>query len=527
MENRIAKHFASSFKQREAQKEYIESKVFLIGDLHNHCSISYGHGMLDDAILFASQQLDFFSITGHFAWPDVSIDKRMEIPKDVVEYHVKGFEKLVKEWPRYKEKMIHSQDNGIIPFYSYEYHGFITGDYTVVIKELDGEATKLPLPTAESTDLVNKLKNSNTTHSYLFIPHHIGYKSGYRGISWDHYNEEKSPIVEIISMHGCAESLDTPFPYLHTMGPIIGSNTMMGGIQKGHHFGVIGSTDHHNASPGSYMSGRAGLWAHEKNRDEIWKALNTKQTCALSGDPIQGILFVSDTSDEEYCSIDAYVSALDTLKTVELIENNRVIERIFPIDIPIEEAHKVEGFISCAFGWGEQGALCNWDVTITLKDAFVLNSSPRLRGNDIVDPLLIPKESLQVPLFSRDDHGVKMSFTTMGNSGNRGDKTQGCVLEIDGTRESRITISIEATMKKGKIIREYSYYVSQILDDTVSEYIDGFVSPVVYIKQFVPLKKTLGEIHISRKRILGSSYYLRAFQQNGDVLYTSPVWIES
>ena len=43
------------------------SDVFLIGDIHNHCGISYGHGSIDDAIHFASLQLDFAGITGHFA----------------------------------------------------------------------------------------------------------------------------------------------------------------------------------------------------------------------------------------------------------------------------------------------------------------------------------------------------------------------------------------------------------------------------------------------------------------------------
>ncbi len=37
-------------------------KMF-IGDLHNHCNVTYGHGDLADAIAAAEQQLDFASIT--------------------------------------------------------------------------------------------------------------------------------------------------------------------------------------------------------------------------------------------------------------------------------------------------------------------------------------------------------------------------------------------------------------------------------------------------------------------------------
>ena len=76
------------------------SDVFLIGDIHNHCGISYGHGSIDDALHFASLQLDFAGITGHFAWSDMS-KSGMMIPDDVMEYHINGFKKLRRLWPEY------------------------------------------------------------------------------------------------------------------------------------------------------------------------------------------------------------------------------------------------------------------------------------------------------------------------------------------------------------------------------------------------------------------------------------------
>ena len=53
----------------------------------------------------------------------------------------------------------------------------------------------------------------------LAIPHHIGYRAGYRGINWDAYREDVSPFVEIFSLHGCSLSDDAPYPMLHDMGP--------------------------------------------------------------------------------------------------------------------------------------------------------------------------------------------------------------------------------------------------------------------------------------------------------------------
>ena len=69
---------------------------FFWGDLHSHCSISYGEGNLENAIKRASQQLDFCSITGHAFWPD--INKLSNKQKDIKKYHIDGFKKLKKNW---------------------------------------------------------------------------------------------------------------------------------------------------------------------------------------------------------------------------------------------------------------------------------------------------------------------------------------------------------------------------------------------------------------------------------------------
>ena len=45
-----------------------------LGDIHNHCNISYGHGSLQNALENAARQLDFVSVTGHAYWPDMPVD---------------------------------------------------------------------------------------------------------------------------------------------------------------------------------------------------------------------------------------------------------------------------------------------------------------------------------------------------------------------------------------------------------------------------------------------------------------------
>ena len=84
-------------------------------------------------------------------------------------------------------------------------------------------------------------------------------------------------------MHGASESADAPYAYLHTMGPRDWQSSYQYGLAQGNIVGVVGSTDHHSAHPGSYGHGRLAVWAEELSRDAIWQAIKARRTVALTG----------------------------------------------------------------------------------------------------------------------------------------------------------------------------------------------------------------------------------------------------
>lgn len=63
-----------------------------VGDLHNHCNLSYGHGSLTDALENSRRQLDFVSVTGHANRPDMPVDDPSIA--HIIDFHVKGFARL-------------------------------------------------------------------------------------------------------------------------------------------------------------------------------------------------------------------------------------------------------------------------------------------------------------------------------------------------------------------------------------------------------------------------------------------------
>ena len=252
------------------------------GDLHAHSEVGYGRGSVEDAYENARLQLDFASVTAHAYWHDIPQDEsRLQ---GVVAYHQEGFQRAARLWSDLQDATAAAHKHGeFVTFLSFEWHSMRHGDYNVYFRGAQGDI----IPADSLEELRRHLRRlAQQGVDCFLIPHHIGYRSGYRGIQWDDFTSEFSPVVEVYSTHGLAESDDGPFPYLIPMGPRDGRSTAQYGWEEGHVFGLIGSTDHHGAHPGSYGHGRMAVWARELGRDGIWEAIASRRTYALTGDRI-------------------------------------------------------------------------------------------------------------------------------------------------------------------------------------------------------------------------------------------------
>jgi len=180
---------------------------FYWGDIHNHCSASYGNGTPDRALDVAKSHLDFCSITGHAFWPDMPMDL---ITQDkIIHHHLGGFNKLQYYWDELLEKQERAQVKGkFVTLPSYEWHSMEFGDHNCYFN-----AGKVPLidgPTVAA--LAKKLKRRDP--DFMILPHHVGYPRGYRGCNWDAFSDAISPLVEIYSNHGSGEADDSYYEYL-------------------------------------------------------------------------------------------------------------------------------------------------------------------------------------------------------------------------------------------------------------------------------------------------------------------------
>ncbi len=519
-----------------------EGRSLYFGDIHNHCGLSYGYGSIDEAFRNARLQLDFTSVTGHAFWPDMPRgEPRLD---SVVEYHERGFRRFEQAWDGYLEATEANNDPGrFVTFPSFEWHSMEDGDYVLYYRQ--GGGTLFTAKRLE--ELRDKIRGLGLdAGSVLLIPHHIGYHRGYRGINWDTFEEELSPLVEILSMHGCAESDDGPLPYLHTMGPRVGANTMQGGLRRGKRFGVVASTDHHNAHPGSYGHGRLAVWANSLSRQAIWDSLRERRAYALTGDRIAlgltvaGAPMGSEAADTGVRRISISVRGGYALEAIDVVKNGTLWKRFdswsSPGDRGASPKGPLRGKIVVEVGWGETNIRQDWEVEIGLEDARIVGSEPRFRGIDIVDPKASRPGAGEAggndsgdeaphgsSFDSPDEQTLRFTTVTYGNPTPTTSSTQGFCVEVEGEPSSMLRLVANG------VRRELRF--AELLEESDSFYLGGFLSGAVHIHRLVPEAEYAAELEAADSVDAGGSgrgadyYYVRVGQKNGQWAWSSPVWL--
>jgi len=486
------------------------------GDIHNHCDVSYGHGSLADALKNARLQLDFVSVTVHAVWHDLPTDDP-ELAY-LIDYHKKGFARAEANWAGYLQTIEQTNADGqFVTFPSFEWHSIEYGDYCVYYQQSPDDLPIINAPDLES--LRASLRSIRTPH--FLIPHHIGYRQGSRGINWQTFTGEMSPVAEIFSFHGASEASEGAYPYLHSMGPRHEHSTAQYGWSQGNLFGVVGSTDHHNAFPGSYGYGRMGVLAEALTRDAIWDAIQNRRTYALTGDKIaldfrlngEPIGSVCPANDNR--EIAAAVTAGGSIDYIEVLHNNRVIHRENVLPQPTDAGRFKIYF---EMGWGEQDTAFDWQVAIEIEGGSLLEVEPRLRG--IPPTANDPGDEFAFTSIETQDNQIRLRTKTYPNPSLHTAATEGLSLEIDGTETTCICLTVNGEQTRVRL--------GDLITGARTFYTGGFVSPAYCLHQAVPLAEYQHHFAITHQNRTHQRdwYYVRVRQRNNQWAWSSPIWVD-
>ncbi len=305
---------------------------------------------IEISIKEATRYLDFYPVIYYPAYP-------YTLPQGLTIESVGMKDGFQKEWETINNlvRKYHSPGE-FITFPGYEWTGDRArwGDHNVVYFN-----ENCPLDLSMH---INTLYNNLGKYKAIAIPHHTGYMVGNRGKDWNHHNEEISPFAEIFSCHGSSEGCNTPHP-MHinkSMSPRVSGGTLQDGLNRGHRIGIIASGDNTRGFAGKWGTGLFAVCARELTRESIWEAFQKRRVYGVSGDRIRidfrcNNHFMGDVLDfDDEANFEAHITASHAVDRVELIKNGRVVETKCyngTWDIP-DTRKKIRIKFRVEFGWG-------------------------------------------------------------------------------------------------------------------------------------------------------------------------------
>lgn len=491
------------------------------GDLHNHCDISYGHGGLEQALKRARAQLDFVSITGHAYWPDMPVDDPRVA--HIVDFHVKGFAKLDRLWDAHFDRLAAADMPGAFTvFPGYEIHSCAHGDYTIVYRDI---ARQKLIKVDTPRELQASLRAAYGDGAFAF-PHHIGYRLGARGVNWSTFIEDLSPVLEIVSMHGCSETSVMDRPFLHSMGPSDGLQTVRHGLNLGHRFGFLGNTDHHSGYPGSHGHGRTAIYAPENTRGALWQALHERRTNALTGDNSHLFFAIGDIAQGgivapgRHGMLDLEAVGGSFIDYIDIIRSGELIHRISPdLDArPFAAATgTIETLLVLELGWGARGTFHDWQGTLDLVGGEILAVEPRLRGAEVVSPLEGDADERDESRLELEGNRIGFLIRAGANPNNTTAAMQGLAARVRIRPDASITLTVDGQV--------FAISVERLQQGAFSANLGPIDSPAFRLH---PLPRPQqwqwhGRIPIEPLRP-GEWLYARMRQANGQWNWASPIF---
>jgi len=355
----------------------------------------------------------------------------------------------------------------------------------------------------------------------LLIPHHTGYKVGARGMDWTRHDPDLMPLMEVFSMHGSSERDDGPFPMdLGWMGPRATAGTALAGLMAGKRFGLIASSDGHNGYPGAYPLGLVAARAEAKTREAIWQALRARRTYAVTGDRVDLDFDVDGHGMGEAFPaagprrIAARVAGLDALSAVEIIKNGRVLHHRHP-DADARRPDP-EGPYCLRIGWGWGGAGCevDWEADVAVTGGEIADAIPCFAPPG---PNRIVERSPSAVAWTSHTSGYNEVWRT---NRYRVDGSCWLVLRIAGDAGAGLRLRIN-----GKTLQAS---VGDLLEGSRVELMDHAFRHKVKLYPAVPEARCCADIELDDQPDGPADwYYLRVTQANGQMAWSSPIWVES
>ncbi len=508
---------ALSPRGAEAQARSVPRYETYWGDLHNHGNVGYAQGSLRRAFEIARNHLDFFAFTPHAHWHDIG-----HYDGNVENKWINGFAVTRARWPEVLRTAREFDAPGkFVTIAGYEWHSTSLGDYHILFPDLGAELV--------TPDDLGGLQRFAKKRGCIMIPHHPANRLGHRGANFFHRDPGVSPLLEMYSEWGNAEHDRAPFPYTrHTEGGRWTKNTLQYLLSQGHRVGVIASTDDHLGFPGAYREGLAAVKAAELTREAIFDALRNRRTYAVTGDRIaldftlNGEMMGRELPYVRERALRVAVKGWDQVDRVEVLKNNRVIHRDFPMDRAASpRSWNLPVLVRFEYGWGPWPALgmsrtCDWSFQVSIEGGVLHDLQPCFQSGPL-------DEERRDRIVERTERSVRVQSFTALREQFEDISTKAVVLRLRGTPETRLTIALDKPSAKSLTLT-----LAELAECGEALFTGPFPreSALVHRLVFNENYETAFTVNDTDSGSAANWYYVRVVQANGQLAWSSPIWVE-
>ncbi|MCF6175819.1 MAG: DUF3604 domain-containing protein [Victivallaceae bacterium] len=484
------------------------------GDIHNHNEIGYGKGSLERSFDIAENSLDFYAFTPHTWWPDLP-----DNDEAVKQHHLNGFKKVRKNWELIKQTVQERYSEGkFVTLLAWEWHSLAWGDYCIYF----------PVDNDEFYYAANldELKAYAREHKAFILPHHVAYRKGWRGVDWNGFDETSSPVVEIFSEHGNSFESDTHCGmYSHSMGGVDTTQTALHNLKQGRHFGFIACTDDHYGYPGGSGHGITAILAGKLDRKSIFNAIKQRHTYATTGDRIkldfklnEGIMGDTVTASES-AAMSFAVEAKDRIKTVEIYKNGELFKLYSSLDFMSQHKTGTTHLVKLEWGWDmiASKGITKWQIELRSSNGILDEVTPAFCGGSgsVTELNLIHKLADNIYGFD--------TFTSRKNA-----KPVNAVSFIfDGALDCKIELAINGIYEGAEFSKQLKVTKAELIGkDSYVAAVDKFSSPKLKVHALIEEHEyCFSESLIDDKVESGDFYFLKVIQHNGQMAWSSPIWL--
>lgn len=491
----------------------------LWGDLHNHNEIGYAQGSLQRSYDIAASHLDFFCFTPHGQNTDGTT--------------VTGYPVVDERWPEVQQMaQAHNRPGQFTSFLGYEWHSGPWGHVHVIYGDDD-----MPLQKAAT---MSQLQDEMRDRDVLLVPHHTGYR---RGVDWDLLNAELSPVVEIFSEHGSSERDVGLHAMLgHSGGPGDVDTTVQAGLARGLRFGFTAGTDNHDGYPGGYGLGLTGVYAESNDRVAILQALRQRRTIAVTGDRIE-VEF--DCGDDPMGSVVSgpgqelpfAVRGWDFLKTVELVRDG------WPVDVRVPDYSRLDADceryrVRVEYGWGPMKGygVYDWRGALHIDDGAIEQVMPCFTSDPFDEHRRKRLDGWSADRVEWQSHTSRGGWLTTRNGTPYCSANDAVCVEVSGSAATQLRLELHnktvtslvstqpdwsLTPSPGQLQADVS--IADLRSGRRGFSMQGAPNSVLLHRAVPESMYTMnGTWPVDEP----GCYYLRVTQENGQMAWSSPIWVE-